>query len=82
MIKNISVETETTCKVTASCDLDKEESDMILPISEATFREAHARWTNGEMIQAAFPQLDADQREFLMTGITPEKWEAMFGADE
>jgi hypothetical protein len=33
-------------------------------------------------VQDAFPQLDADQREFLISGITPEEWDATFGDDE
>lgn len=39
------------------------------------------RWANGELIQNAFPHLDADQREFLLTGATKEEWDAAF-ADE
>jgi hypothetical protein len=31
------------------------------------------------LIQNLFPELSADQREFLMTGSTPEEWEAAFG---
>ena len=27
-----------------------------------------------ELIQNAMPNLSADEREFLMTGITPEEW--------
>ena len=29
-------------------------------------------------VQDAFPQLSADEREFLMTGCTPEEWNEMF----
>lgn len=36
------------------------------------------RWANGELIQNALPDLDAEYREFLMTGITPEEWNKMF----
>lgn len=32
-----------------------------------------------ELIQDIFPELSADDREFLMTGITPEEWNAEFG---
>jgi hypothetical protein len=38
---------------------------MDLPI----IQEDIDRWCDGEMIQNVFPQLNADQREFLMTGI-------------
>ena len=42
-----------------------------LPIT----RERIVEWQNNNtMIQEAFPDLDASQREFLMTGITAEEW--------
>jgi hypothetical protein len=47
-----------------------------------TFRIRYAdyiRYQEGVVIQKAMPYLDADQREFLMTGITTEEWEQMFG---
>lgn len=34
--------------------------------------EGHRR---GMTVQAAFPQLDAEDREFMISGITPEEWE-------
>ena len=36
-------------------------------------------WKGGELIQRAMPNLTPDEREFLMTGITPEEWENTFG---
>ena len=33
----------------------------------------------GDHIQRAMPYLTADEREFLMTGITAEEWEKAFG---
>ena len=38
-----------------------------------------AAWENGMLAQDAFPQLSADDREFIMTGITPEEWKETFG---
>lgn len=35
-------------------------------------------WQAGTLIQDAMPNLSADEREFIKTGITPEEWEAMF----
>jgi hypothetical protein len=32
------------------------------------------RWMDGELIQKVFPHLTTDEREFLMTGTTPEEW--------
>ncbi len=35
-------------------------------------------WKSGVLIQNAMPNLSADDREFLMTGITPEEWDEHF----
>ena len=40
-------------------------------------------WTNTRaLIQDVMPQLSVDDREFLMTGITPDEWKSMFSTDE
>ena len=36
-------------------------------------------WEDGELIQNVMPNLTPDQREFIMTGVTPEEWENVFG---
>jgi len=36
-----------------------------------------ASWKNGMLVQSAMPDLSADEREFIMTGITPNEWEKM-----
>ena len=45
-------------------------------------QEDFDKWRSGAMIQDAFPQLSADDREFILTGITPEEWEATFSDEE
>lgn len=43
-----------------------------------TTLEQLERWKmSGELIQNAFPELDVDSREFLLSGITPSQWERM-----
>ena len=37
-----------------------------------------ARWQGGMLIQDVMPNLSADEREFIMTGITPDDWEKMY----
>lgn len=37
-------------------------------------------WERGMVAQAAFPDLSADDREFVMTGITGEEWDTMLAA--
>jgi len=39
-------------------------------------------WNNGALIQEAMPGLNADHREFIMTGITAEEWASAFPDDE
>ncbi len=39
--------------------------------------EQLAKWQNGELIQNAMPHLNADDREYVMTGITPAEWHLM-----
>lgn len=39
-------------------------------------------WEGGTRIQDAMPHLSTDDREFIMTGITPEEWDNMLGDAE
>lgn len=48
-----------------------------LPINEYQL----ARYEGGALAQDAFPELDADGREFIISGITPEEWTATFPED-
>jgi hypothetical protein len=36
-------------------------------------------WNSGALIQEAFPELTADEREFILSGITKEEWKELFG---
>lgn len=50
-----------------------------LPVTAAqinTWRESRV------LIQDAFPQLDAYQRELILTGIGPKCWNKLFGEEE
>ena len=38
--------------------------------------EQIALWEGGMLIQNAMPNLCEDEREFIMTGITPDEWDA------
>ena len=39
-------------------------------------------WESGVNIQVAMPQVDADEREFIKTGVTPTEWNELFGEEE
>jgi len=40
------------------------------------------RWKNGELIQDCFPNLTPDERQFMITGYTPEDRLAIFGDED
>ena len=50
-------------------------NEMELPITSEQFED----WQSGRLIQHAMPNLNDEQREFLMTGITPQEWQEQFG---
>jgi hypothetical protein len=49
--------------------------DREVPVSQHDLDQWYA---TGISVQRAFPHLSADDREFLLTGITPEEWAGMF----
>lgn len=46
------------------------------PIVLAKYEAGHG------LIQECFPYLSAEDREFIMTGITPEEWNDLFPPDQ
>lgn len=52
---------------------------MDLPIDTQERLQAYEAWRNGKgLIQNELHFLTADQREFLITGITAEEWREIF----
>lgn len=49
-----------------------------LPITE----EQYVLWKSGTLIQNAMPNLSADDREWLISGITPEQWNRLWSYDD
>ena len=54
--------------------LDGVERAMDLPVTAKQLND----WASGTVIQRAMPHLNSDEREFLMTGITPDQWDKEF----
>jgi hypothetical protein len=73
--------TSTEVKQTTPMGMRQIERKMTIPVSY----ERILAWATGvdkRMVQDAFPELNADQREFLLTGILPDEWDALFGGTE
>ncbi len=54
-------------------------NEMDLPVTQA---DIDAWRASDRVIQSVFPDLTDDQREFLMTGATPQEWDDLFGEEE
>lgn len=50
----------------------------VLNINETGWKE----WESGEFIQDALPDLEAGERELLISGTCDECWKQFFGEDE
>ena len=64
-------------KITRASELTGVTRTRELPVTEAQLKI----WQDGMLIQAAMPNLDDNQREFIKTGITEEEWADLFGPD-
>jgi len=67
-----------TFKIGANSPFTGKLNFLTLPISPEIYEECFTKWTQGALIQDAFPMLSASEREFIKTGITDEDWEKAF----
>lgn len=67
--------------ITRKSRLSGKLTTLDIPITE----EQHEEWLRFEdqfLIQDFFTDLSADHREFLLTGISPQEWNAIFAKDD
>lgn len=75
-------------KVTRTSQFTGRESTMEINITQEELDAGLKRsWSANpgvgtEHMQNIFPQLSADEREFLMTGCHPDEWNEMFSSEE
>ena len=51
-------------------------------ITEDYMSKALKRYADGAYVQNAFSKLSADQREFLMSGLLPEEFDALYNEED
>lgn len=68
--------------ITKISQLSKTESTLDLDITYEQLDRINNRFESKEHIQNIVPHLSADEREFLITGITREEWIRVFGEDD
>ena len=52
-------------------------NEMDLDITE----KQYFSWKNGDLVQNVFPHLNSEEREFIVSGITPQEWKEVFGEE-
>jgi hypothetical protein len=65
-------------QITRKSEISGKTRTLDLPVTEAQLTAYHG----GMLLQHAFPNLTADQREFIKTGITDEEWDMLVGGGE
>jgi hypothetical protein len=60
------------------CEVTKKEYSVTLSRGQYEMLKS----SNCPLIQRFLPDLSADQREFLMSGTTPDEWNTMFSEDD
>lgn len=68
-------------KLTKKSILTGIEHTIELPIGKDTYELGIFYHDNGMFIQDAFPTLNADEREFILTGVTADEWNDAFPED-
>ena len=67
-------------QVTRQSAITRKINTMELPITQ---EHLDIYETVGDiLIQDAFPNLNEEQREFILSGITPQEWNDTFGEEE
>lgn len=65
-------------KITKINPITGKENTLDIPVTE----EQLMAWENGGLIQNVMPNLNADQREFLISGMTPGQFEELFPEED
>lgn len=68
--------------ITKISDLSGEIHTMDLPVTEEQMDDFLHRRERRLLIQNIFPQLNPDEREFILTGITAQEWDAAFPEED
>lgn len=66
-------------KITRISPLTRETNEREIPCTEEQY---NLWWMGGGHIQDIMPNVSAEDREFIMTGYTPEDWNTLFNDEE
>lgn len=57
-------------------------NDMEFDMTAKEYNERIKKYNAGALVQDVFPDCTADQREFIVTGMTPQEWADLFPDEE
>jgi hypothetical protein len=72
---------ENYARLTRKSELTGAQNVMLIPVSAKRLNDYYVNQNNPEKrqhVQTAFPELNADLREFILTGISPVEWSEAF----
>lgn len=72
---------QTQCELTRPSDLTGREHSMVLNTTADKVQKWYGAHDELPYIQDFFPELNQDEREFIMTGSTREEWDQIFGEE-
>jgi hypothetical protein len=65
-------------EITRTSQFSGKTHTLDLDVTQEQMQRFENRIANGEYVQNIFPQLSAEFREFILTGITPQEWDEIF----
>ena len=68
--------------ITRISQISKTHNSMELDITYEQLDRVNNRYLSKELIQDIVPNLSKEEREFLITGITPKEWNELFNPIE
>ena len=68
------------CVAVEAKGMDGKWNTLYFKCDPKKFSEGVIAYRMGAFVQDAFPFLTANEREFLISGITPAQWKAIFGS--
>tara|TARA_Y100001970_G_C14210585_1_gene846649 strand:- start:1523 stop:1837 length:315 start_codon:yes stop_codon:yes gene_type:complete len=82
IIRTVNATEDFKVRISIQSMLSGNVNEQIWDLDFREFFSDYKKWTDGSLlIQEALPYLNADQREFLMSGITNEEWNLEFNHD-
>ena len=65
-------------KITRISQFSGETNTLDLDVTQEQMERFEMRLRTGEYVQTIFPELLKEEREFILTGITPQEWDSIF----